>query len=183
MIDKQDHNSFMRSFNIDFLFTNFPLEETIEIVIKDVFGRKAKFNGLSKNDFRDLLKLTTMGTVFYFNGNYYKQLDGAAMRSSLGPALIDAFLCHHKRQWLRECPVTYAPIFYKPYFDDIFVLLKSGNHINNLLFHLNSKHSNIKFTCEIEKNRSLAFLDIKVSTFSGVYTNYRSFIASDYKSC
>ena len=67
MIDKQDHNSSMCSFDKDSLFTNVPLEETIEIVIKNVFGRKRKINGLSKSDFRDLLKLKTMGTVFYFN--------------------------------------------------------------------------------------------------------------------
>ena len=70
------------------------------------------------------------------------------------------------------------------------------NHVNNLLFYLNSKHPNIRFTCEIEKDRSLAFLDINVyrgnnkfetsvhrkSTFSGVYTNYRSLIATEYES-
>ena len=64
------------------------------------------------------------------------------------------------------------------------------------MFYLNSKHTNIRFTCEIEKDRFLAFLDINVyrgtnkfetsvhckSTFSGVYTNYTSFIATEYKS-
>ena len=152
-------------------------------------------NGLSKSNFRDLLKLTTMGIVFYFNSNYYKQLDGIAMGSPLGPALANAFLCHHEKKWLRECPVTYAPTFHKRYVDDIFVLLKSENHVNNLLFYLNSKHRNIRFTYEIEKDRPLAFLDINVyrgnnkfetsvhhkSTFSGVYTTYRSFIATEYK--
>ena len=137
-----------------------------------------------------------MGTVCYFNGNYYKQLDGVAMGSPLGPALANAFLCHHERKWLRECPVTYAPIFYKRYVGDIFVLLKSESQVNNLLFYLNSKHKNIRFTCEIEKDRYLAFLDINVYrgnnkfetsvhrklTFSGVYTNYKSFIATEYKS-
>ena len=196
MIDKQDHNSFMCSFDIDSLFTNVLLEETIEIVIKNVFGRKRKINGLSKSDFRDLLKLTTMGTVFRFNGNCYKQLDGVAMSSLLGPALANAFLCHHERKWLKECPVTHAPTFYKRYVTDIFVLLMSESQVNNLLFYLNSKHKNIRFTCEIEKDRYLAFLDINVYrgnnkfetsvqrklTFSGVYTNYRSFIATEYKS-
>ena len=51
MIDKQNHNSFMCSFDRDSLFTNVPLEETIEVVIKNVFGRKRKINGLSKSDF------------------------------------------------------------------------------------------------------------------------------------
>ena len=41
----------MCSFDTDSLFTNVPLEETIEIVIKSIFGRKRKINGLSKSDF------------------------------------------------------------------------------------------------------------------------------------
>ena len=137
-----------------------------------------------------------MGTVFCFNGNYYKQLDAVAMGSALGPVLANVFLCHHEEILLRECPVAYAPTFYKRYIGDIFVLLKSENHVNNLLFYLNSKHPNIRFTCEIEKDRSLVFLDINVYrgnnkfetsvhrklTFSGVYTNYGSFIATEYKS-
>ena len=103
--------------------------------------------------------------------------------------------CHHNRKWLRECPVAYAPIFYKRYVNDIFVLLKSESHVNNSLLYLNSKHPNIRFTCEIEIDRFVALLDINVygsnnkfetsvhpkSTFSGVYTHYRSFIATEYK--
>ena len=108
MVDKQDHNSFMCSFDIVSLFTNVPLEETIEIVIKNVFGRKRKIKGLSKSDFQDLLKLTTMCTVFYFNGNYYKHLVGVATGSSLWPALTYVFLWHHEIKWLRECPVAYV---------------------------------------------------------------------------
>ena len=51
MIDRQDPNSFMCSFETDSLFTNVPWEETIDIVIKDVFGKKRENNGLNKNDF------------------------------------------------------------------------------------------------------------------------------------
>ena len=192
MINKQDHNYFMCSFDHS-LFTNAPLEETIGTEIKNVFGRKRKINALSKSNFRDLLKLTTVSTVFYFNGNNYKQLDAVAMGSPLGPALANALLCYHERKWPRECPVAYATIFYKRYVDDIFVLLlQSENHVNNMLFYLNSKHPNISFTCEIEKDRSLAFFFFYVfrsnnkfetsvhhkPTFSGVCTNYRSFIAT-----
>ena len=118
------------------------------------------------------------------------------MGSHLGPALTNVFLCLHERKCLRECPVIYAPIFYKCYLDDIFVLLKSENHVNNLLLYLNPKHPSTSFACEIEKERSLAFLDIDISrvnnkfevsvhhksAFFGVYTNYRSFIATEYKS-
>ena len=197
MIDKQEHNSFMCSFDIDSLFTNVPLEETIEIVIKNVSGRKRKINGLSKIDFRDLLKLTTMGTVLYFNGNYYKQMvwPWDTFLDQLWPM---SFYVIMKENGLEnvQLPVAYAPIFYKRYVNDIFILLKSENHFNNLLFYPNRKDPNIRFTCDVEKDRSLAFLDIDIcrcnnkletsvhrkSTFSGVYTNYGSFIATEYKS-
>ena len=57
------------------------------------------------------------------------------------------------------------------------------------------KNSNIKFTSEIEMNKSLSFLDIKIvrennkfttsvyrkPTFSGVFTNFESFIPNSYK--
>ena len=118
------------------------------------------------------------------------------MGSHLGPVLTNVFLCLHERKCLRECPVIYAPIFYKCYLDDIFLLLKSENHVNNLLLYLNPKHPSTSFACEIEKERSLAFLDIDISrvnnkfevsvhhksAFFGVYTNYRPFIATEYKS-
>ena len=97
---------------------------------------------------------------------------------------------------LENVQLLISPIFYKHYVEDIFVLLKSENHFSNLLFYLNCKHPNIRFTQEIEKGRFLAVLDIDVdrgnnkfettvhrkSTFSGVYTNYRFFIATEYKS-
>ena len=60
---------------------------------------------------------------------------------------------------------------------------------------MNSKHKNIKFTCEIEKNKKLAFLDVLVNrkkggfittmyrkpTFTGVYLHWKSLTAVVYK--
>ena len=39
---------------------------------------------------------------FSFNGSYYKELDDVAMEFLLGPALSNAFLCHHERNCLRN---------------------------------------------------------------------------------
>ena len=72
MIDKQDHHYFMCSFDIDSLFANVPLEEIVDIVVKNVFGGERNISWLIKSDFRDLLKLKPMSTIFCFNGNYYK---------------------------------------------------------------------------------------------------------------
>ena len=118
------------------------------------------------------------------------------MGSPLGPVLANAFLCHYETKWLEECPLSFMPIFYARYVDDIFVLLRSKEHIINLAHYLSSKHRNINFTYEEENNNLLPFLDVNVyrdagkfsstvhrkATFSGVYTNYSSFIPDTYKS-
>ena len=177
------------------LFTNIPLDETINIVTNKVFEGKENVNGICKDDFKTLLKLSTKGTIFYFDGHYYRQKDGVAMGSPLGPALANAFLSHHETTWLDECPLSFAPMFYARYVDDIFVLLNKGQDIIRLCEYLSSRHLNIKFTYEEEVNDTLPFLDVNVfrdanrfsstvhrkETFSGVYTNFKSFLPEVYK--
>ena len=139
--------------------------------------------------------ISTKGTVFLFNGKYYRQKDGVAMGSPLGPALANAFLCHHESEWLEDCPLSFAPVFFARYVDDIFVLLRSKEHTAKLVQYLSSKHPNINFTFEEENNNVLPFLDVNVyrdankfsstvhrkDTFSSVYTNYESFMPDTYK--
>ena len=195
MLDGKNHRLIMASLDVDSLFTNIPLDETIEIVTKKVFAKKNKVNGLSRTDFRRLLALSTKGTAFLFDGSYYRQKDGVAMGSPLGPVLANAFLCHYETKWLDECPLSFMPMFYARYVDDIFVLLRSKEHVATLAQYLSSQHPNIKFTFEEEINNVLPFLDVNVyrdadkfsstvhrkATFSGVYTNYSSFMPDTYK--
>ena len=195
MLDGKDHRLVMGSLDVESLFTNIPLDETINIVTEKVFDKKVKVKGISKRDFKRLLEIATKGTVFFFNGKYYIQKDGVAMGSPLGPALANAFLAHHETVWLEECPLSYAPIFFRRYVDDIFVLLKSSDHISRLAEYLSSRHRNIKFTYELENDDTLPFLDVNVyrdagkfsstvhrkHTFSGVYTNFQSFMPETYK--
>ena len=50
----------MASLDVDALFTNTPLDETIDIWIKKLFKTlDTLVKGISKNDFRDLLNLAT----------------------------------------------------------------------------------------------------------------------------
>ena len=84
ILDGKDHRLVMASLDVESLFTNIPLDETIDIVTKKVFGRKHKVKGISRRDFKRLLEISTKGTVFFFNGCYYRQKDGVAMGSPLG---------------------------------------------------------------------------------------------------
>ena len=195
IINQQNHHLFMASLDVDSLFTNVPLDETIEIVINKVYGRKRKIDDIRKCDFREMLKIATKGSIFYFNGDYYRQVDGVAMGSPLGPALANIFLSHHEVNWLKRCPSMYSPQFYKRYVDDIFVLMRNKEDLLSFLDYMNTKHRNMSFTYELEEDSSLSFLDIHVyrsnncfetsihrkSTFSGVYLHFRSFMPPEYK--
>ena len=117
------------------------------------------------------------------------------MGSPLGPTLVNVFLCHFEEQWISDCPIDYKPISYRRYVDDAFLLFSSELHVTKFLNYMNSKHRNIKFTVEREENDSLSFLDIKIfrdnwkfqtlvyrkPTFSGVLTNFESFLPISYK--
>ena len=77
----------------------------------------------------------------------------------------------------------------------MIVLFSSSDHVNKFLKYLNSRHKNMNFTHELEEDNKLAFLDVLVirevdkfstslypkSTFSGLYTNFNSFVADSYK--
>ena len=146
---------------------------------------------------KSLLTLATKTSFFIFNNKFYSQNDGVSMGSPLGPTLANAFLCYHEKMWLEETPHQYRPLFYSRYVDDIFVLFDSQNQVHSFQNYLNNKHPNINFTFEIEENNTFSFLDIKISrepssetfntslyrkpTFSGVYTNFDSFIWIKYK--
>ena len=111
------------------------------------------------------------------------------MGSPLGSTLANAFLCHYEKTWLNECPSQFKPVVYKGYVDDIFVLLKSKDHLKLFVNYMNSKHRNIKFTFETEDSNNFSFLDVKITrqnkrfvtsifrkaTFSGVFTNYDTY--------
>ena len=117
------------------------------------------------------------------------------MGSSLGPTLANAFLCFHEQIWLNECPEEFKPVYYRRYVDDIFVLFRSPDYLQKFKNYLNSRHRNISFTCEKEQNNSMHFLDVLITrtsngfktsvyrkpTFSGVYSNFNSFIFEEYK--
>ena len=91
-IQEQDNNLYMASFDIESLFTNIPLGETINICVNNVSGNKKRVEGLLKKDFKQLLTLSVKSLCFVFNNVYYQQVDGVAMGSLLEPTLADLFL-------------------------------------------------------------------------------------------
>ena len=96
--------------------------------------------------FRNLVTATTKELLFMFNNKFYKQIDGVAMGSPLGPALASIFMCNFENKWLKDCPHSLKPAFYRRYVDDIFVLFSSIELAEKIKKYLSSKHPNINFS-------------------------------------
>ena len=117
------------------------------------------------------------------------------MGSPLGRTIAYVFFCYHEKIWLQNCPSEFKPVIYRRYIDDTFLLFRSKHDIEKFGNYLNCQHKNIKFTSETENENSISFLDIKITrdnskfmtsvyrkpTFSGVFTNFGSFILNSYK--
>ena len=193
---QQNPDCYMVSYDVCSLFTNVPLAETIEIISKSLFPNSTSiFNGFNIGSFRKLLELAVIDTHFIFNNKVFKQIDGMAMGSPLGPTFANIFMCHLENIYLSQCPSAFKPVFYKRYVDDTFVLFKEKHHADLFLDFINSYHQNIQFTMEQESNNCLSFLDIMVyrqnnqfltgifrkKTFTGLGLNFFSHCPFSFK--
>ena len=88
----------------------------------------AKINDINKIDFEKLLK-QLYKKAFQFRRKTYKQIDGVAMGSPLGPTLANAFLCFHEKIWLNEYPDEFKPAYYRRSVDNILVLFRPPDHL------------------------------------------------------
>ena len=89
----------------------------------------------------------------------YKQLDGVAMGSPLGPALANIFVGFHESRLFDN---TVKPGFYFRFVDDAFAIFGSELDCDQIKGKLNLLHPALKFTVEKEQANSLNFLDVLV---------------------
>ena len=74
-----DSKIVMPSFDIEWLFTNIPLQETIDLSVENLFKDTTHVGNLSKDAFREWLTRTISDSLILFDQEFYKQHDGVAM--------------------------------------------------------------------------------------------------------
>merc|ERR1739841_336015 len=82
----------MCSFDIKSLFTNVPVDETINICLNELYNSGLTAPSIPKDVCLSMLNMAVKNVEFRFNSYIYKQIDGVAMGSPLGPILANIFV-------------------------------------------------------------------------------------------
>nr|VZI15882.1 unnamed protein product [Spirometra erinaceieuropaei] len=183
----------MFSLDVSSLFTNVPVTETVDYIC-DFLSASQQEIGLPTKALKELLLKCTLNVQFLFDNQLYRQVDGVAMGSPLGPLLADVFMGKLERFQLSDQIDKLK--HYGRYVDDFFAIATAETDVATLLDAANPAHPSIKFTLEIETAGSLPFLDVLLSrrpdgsvrrsvyrkkTWSGQYMNFASFVPFQQK--
>ena len=134
-------------FDVKSLFTSIPLNETIDIILTKGNDENKIDTKIPKSILKELLYLCTKHVHFKFNNEVYIQCDGVAMGSPLGPLLANIFMMSLEGNTLPK--LEFYLCNWKRYVDDTFAYVLPDK-IEMVLHEINSYHSNIKFTYELE---------------------------------
>ena len=180
------------SFDVISLFTNVPLDATIDIVLKGIYDNKEINTTINKREMKELIKLCTKDVHFNFSGITYVQKDGVALGSPLAPVLAGIFMVELERAVIPK--LSQLLQFWKRYVYDNICFVRNG-YQEFVLSCLNSFHNSIQFTYETEKENEISFLDILIirsrqkietrvyrkSTNTDIYIHWNSNAPSSWK--
>ena len=162
------------------LFTNVPIEETIDICTQQLYHSDIERPSLSEKSFQKLLRMVTTSVEFSVDDIMFRQIDGVAMGSPLGPVLANIFVGFHEQR----LPIknNSSLLSYCRYVDDTFSLNITRESAGKFLNELNNLHPALQFTCEHESNLTLPFKDVLVHKHhSGNNENTTTFTTSVYR--
>ena len=130
-------NGVFVSFDVVSLFTNIPLDESIDIIINSIYNNNNTYYDLPKTEMIRLLKVACKESYFFYGDKIYLQTDGVSMGSPIGPTMANIFMNYMESKFLQSCPTEFKPLFYRRYVDDTFTIFKSIEEANKFLEYIN----------------------------------------------
>ena len=122
IIKRGKPSGILASLDVESLFTNVPVDDTINIIIDRLYHDPsvAPPKLLPETSMRTLMEICTKEAPFsHIDGSVYRQIDGIAMGSPLSCTMANFFMCHHENKVLEH--IKQKPAIYCRYVDDIFV--------------------------------------------------------------
>ena len=153
-------NKLIFTMDITSLFTVIPSNEGLR-ALKHFFDHRTVKEPSSETLLR-LAELVLTLNCFSFGGNYYKQTNGVAMGTKMGPSYANLFVGFIEHQFFSQYHGP-KPQLYGRYIDDCIGATSSTKEkLTQFITAVNSFHPALKYTWEIS-DTSLAFLDLKIS--------------------
>ena len=161
LLQENDNAGMLASLDVESLFTNVPIDPTIDIILKYVYNHPViPPPKIPKLILKELLELCTKEAPFKCpNGKMYVQIEGVAMGSPLGPTFANYYMGHLEETLFENSNLK--PRIYGRYIDDIFVQVENEAQLINLMREMR-ENSVLNFTYELNVNDKLPFLDVLV---------------------
>ena len=163
LLQSKNNQGIIASLDVESLFTNVPIDDTIDIIIQHVYHHPTlQPPKLNPNHLRSLLEICTRECPFNCpQGKLYAQVNGVAMGQCLGSTFANFYMAHHENLILNE---HFGPEIniYCRYVDDIFIQVEDEGVIHRLKSIFEQK-TVLKFTFELNLNNRLPFLDVMVN--------------------
>ena len=86
------------SLDVEFLFTNVPLQRGLKIFVDRIYNKKLVKTKLKKSTLRKLIREMCTKTVFSCNNKVYEQTDGVSMGGPLGPVLANIIMAEFEQE-------------------------------------------------------------------------------------
>lgn len=171
---KINDNTKLFSFDIDNMYTNIPITDTIDIIFN-----KLKINNEDEFFIKQLINILTIilnQNYFTYNNNIYQQNQGLAMGAPTSSIISEIFLHELDKQIYNIIKNNDPSGKYFRYVDDtLYISQNNGKNIHKIFDEINNLHKNIKFKIEEEINNKLNFLDITI------HNNHNNFKFSIYR--
>ena len=107
----------MASLDVENLFTNIPIVESIDIILNYVYNHDTiRPPQIPRNLLRNLLMTCTTESPFQgLDGTLYQQKDGLAMGSPLSCVIANFYLCHIENEIMEDAALK--PSLYSRFID------------------------------------------------------------------
>lgn len=155
---KFKQNEIMVSFDIESMYTNISVgeaEQSIKLWLESIGTSNKKVS-----EYMQLVHLCLNTCYFRFNNKVYKQVNSLAMGNPLSAFAANCFMSYFETRAKENYP-DFPSIWFR-YVDDTYIVIDKEK-VDDFRNYLNGINGRIHFTCEIEQNNVLPFLDLKLT--------------------